>query len=287
MGVIQAIAKGFGESKNLGKLVLIFLAFNFVMGLLMMPFTPQDQTAATAPSAAPLLISLLSVFLFIFVQAGALGAIKKQIKTNSWSISDFVEAGKTFYVRVLGLFGLIIVLAIIVILIVSLITALVFAIANNGLTRALVAAIVTIISLIAAVILLFPIYAIVADDIGPIVALKKCVKCAKAGFWKILALLAILFIVTFIIAFVIGLITALLAGLLPVAIGSIITLLINSGLQGYLSVVMMSVLMIYYMGSNGGCDCSCACKDKDAPALDTDNASDSSDDGFAPPSSDE
>jgi hypothetical protein len=268
MGVMQAIVKGFKESKNLSKLILIFLGFNFVMGLLMLPFVPQD--AAVAPSAVPLLISLLSVFLFIFVQAGALGVIKKQIKTNSWAMSDFVESGKKFYVRILGLFAVIIVIAVIAILIISLLSALIFAIANNGLTRALVAAIVTILSIMAAVVLLFPIYAVVADDIGPVVAVKKCCKCAMSNFWPILGLLVVLFAVTFVIAFVIGLLTALLAGILPVMLGQIITLLINSGLQGYLSVVMMVALMSYYLAKSGPCSCGCEVKQEESPVIEAD-----------------
>jgi len=274
MGVIQAIIKGFSETKNLGKLVLIFLGFNFIMGLIMLPFTPQDQTGAVAPSAAPLLISLLSVLLFIFVQAGALGVIKKQLKTKSWNVSDFIETGKKFYLRILGLFAVIVALALVVILVVSLLSALIFAIGNNGFTRALVAALVTIISVVAAVVLLFPIYAIVADDIGPIIAVKKCWKYALSCFWPILGLLLVLFLVTFIIAFLIGLITALLAGILPIMIGQIITLLINSALQGYLSVVMMTVLLVFYMATSGSCSCDCSC-----------NTEKKEEDGFAPPPS--
>ena len=286
MGVIGAIAKGFSEAKNLCKLVMIFLGFNFVMGLVMLPFTPADPTTAV-PSVAPLFISLVSVFLFIFVQAGALGVIKKQLKTNSWEMSDFIETGKKFYLRILGLFLVIIALAIVIILAVSLLSALAFAIGNTGFTRALVAALVTIISIVAAVVLLFPIYAIVAEDIGPVVAVKKSFKCAMSNFWPILGLLLILFIVTFVIYFLIGLITALLAGFLPILIGQIVTLLVNSALQGALSVIMMTVLMVYYMSITGSCSCDCQSGKQEIipPANDETNSTEEEEKGFTPPPS--
>ena len=247
MGILQAIGKGFAESTKILKVALIFFAFNFVIGLVMLPFAGPENAGNPQAAGVALLVSIVSVLAFVFLQGGALAVIRDLLKKNTFSLSDFIANGKKYYVKILGLFVAVIGIALIAILLLALVAALFFVIANNPFTRALVAAVVTVVSIVAAVLLLFPIYIIVLEEAGPIEAIKKGVSTSIKHFWKTLGLLLVLFLVTFGIAFVIGLITAVIAGVLPVASGQIVTLFVNSVLQSYLSIVMMVALMVFYL----------------------------------------
>lgn len=247
MGILQAIGKGFSETTKLMKVALIFFAFNLITGLLMLPFAGPDNVGNPRATTMAVLVSIISILIFVFLQGGALALIRDLLKKNSVSLGDFVANGKKYYLKILGLFAIIIAIALVVVLIVALVAAAIFAAANNPLTRAILAAIITVISIAAAVLLLFPIYSIVVDEIGPLAAIKKGISLSLKNFWKTLGLLLVLFLVTFGLAFVIGALTALVTGALPITLGQVITLFINSILQAYLSIVMMVALMAFYL----------------------------------------
>lgn len=247
MGIFQAIGKGFAESFKLAKVMLIFFIFNFAMGLIMIPFAGPENANNPRVAGIAIAVSIVSVLIFIFLQGGALALIRDLIKKGSASMAEFIPSGGKYYLKILGLFVCVILVALLIVIILALISAGVIAVANNTFTKAFIAAIVTIIAIIAAVMLLYPIYCIVIDDLGPIGAIKKGVGVSLKNFWRTFGMLIILFIVTFAIAFGIGLISAALTRFLPVQAGQVITLLINSVLQSYLSLVMMVALMAFYL----------------------------------------
>jgi len=248
MGILQTIGKGFSLSAKVLIIALIFFIFNFIMGLIMLPFT--GPAAAGNPQVMPitLLISFVSVLIFIFLQGGALGIIRDLIKNNSFSLANFVPNGKKYYLKILGLFALVLLIALVLIIVIALIAGGILAIANNAFTRSLLTAIIIVISLCAVVFLLFPVYAIILEEKGPIAAIKKGIAVSMQNFWQALGLFLLLLVVAFILAFLVGIVGALIAGALPLKIGQVVMLFVNSALQSYLSIVMMIAFMSFYLG---------------------------------------
>jgi len=247
MGIFQAIGKGFALSFKFLKIVGIFFAFNFIIGLVMLPFAGQQNANNPKVALLSVGVSLIAVLVFIFLQGGALGLIRDLLKKGTNQFNDFLAYGKKYYVPILGLFIVVVLIALVVILLVAIIAASVFAVANNALTKGIIIAVVALLAIIAAVLLLFPIYAIVVDEVGPIAAIKRGIGKSLANFWKTMGMLLILFLATFGIAFAIGTAAMSIAGILPLRVGQVITVFVNSVLQSYLSVVMMIALMVFYL----------------------------------------
>ncbi|MCK4463466.1 MAG: hypothetical protein KAU58_04050 [Candidatus Omnitrophica bacterium] len=248
MGILQSVGKGFSESSKLLKIVLILFIFNFAMGLLALPFTGPQNVGKPQAAAMTILISLISILIFIFLQGGALGLIRDLLKKNSFSLSDFVANGKKYYLRILGLFLTILAIALVAIIILALLSSGILAIANNAFTRSLITAVIVVLSLIVIVLFLFPIYIIVLEEKGPIEAIKRGIRVSLDNFWKTLGLFLLLLIIAFGLAFIIGILTALISGALPITVGQVIMLFTNGVLQSYLSIVMMIAFMTFYLG---------------------------------------
>ncbi len=248
MKVIQAVGKGFSESAKVLKIVLIFFIVNFVIGLLALPFGGPQNADNPQAAAMTILISLISILIFIFLQGGALGSIRDLLKTNSFSLSDFVTNGKKYYLKILSLFLSILAVTLVAIIILVLVSSGILAIANNAFTRSLITAVIVVISVIAIVLLIFPIYIIVLEEKGPIEAIKKGIRVSLDNFWRTLGLFSLLLIIVFVLAFIIGLLIALINAVLPITVGQIVMLLMNALLQSYFSIVMMIAFMAFYLG---------------------------------------
>lgn len=248
MGILQSIGKGFSESFRFLKIVLLFFVFNFVIGLIMLPFAGPQGAGNPQAAAVIFLISLLSILIFIFLQGGVLGLIRDLIKNNSYSMANFVENGKKYYVRILGLFLAIIAVVLVIVVIMALIASGILTLQNNTFTRSLITAVIIVVSLVAVILFLFPIYIIVVEDRGPIEAIKRGIKISLANFWRALGLFLLLLIIAFLAAFAIGVVVALISGALPTTAGQIIMLFVNSLLQSYISIVMMIAFMVFYLG---------------------------------------
>ena len=221
MGIFQSIAKGFSLSGKLLNVVLIFFALNFIMGLAMLPFSGADSAGNPQTAAIGFIMSIISVLIFVFLQGGALGVIRDLIKNNSLKIADFVNYGKKYYLKILGLFGAILVVAVIAMIILALLAGGILAVANTPFMRALLTAIVIIISLFAVVLLIFPIYIIVLEDRGPIESIKLGLKASMENFWRVLGLFLLLLVVSFILAFLVLMLAGLVSGALPMTAGRI------------------------------------------------------------------
>ena len=254
MGIFQAIGRGFSESRKLLNIVLIFFIFNFGMGLVMLPFSGRQSLDANGLpqfSPAAFAISILSVLFFIFLQGGALAMIRDLIKKGSASLGEFAANGKKYYLRILGLLAVIIVVATILVAIASIISAGFVASANNPFVRGVVVTVIVAIGILSAVLLLYPIYVIVNDEAGPIAALSRGIGLSTKNFWPSLGLVVVLFLITFLIAFVVSSLAIALGGVLPLTAGQVITLLVNSAAQSYLTIVMMIALMEFYLSLAG------------------------------------
>jgi len=95
--------------------------------------------------------------------------------------------------------------------------------------------------------LIYPIYAIVADDTGVFASFKKGVMLAKNNFVKTLGLFIVMLLVSLVISLVVGFVVGLITVPLPVALGQIVIAVINAVVQSYIPVVMMIAFMAFYM----------------------------------------
>lgn len=246
MTIFDAAKKGFVQTGKLMNVVLVFFVFNVVVGLISLPLASPDRVGDPGIIAISVISSILFFLIFIFLQGGALGLVKDQLKSASSSMAQFTDYGKKFYVRILALLLLYILLAIAVVLVLSLISAGVLLLGDNMATRSIVAMLVTVVAIGVITLLLYPIYAIVAEDLGAIEALKKGIATAKCNFWKTLGLFALMLVASLGISLVIGFIIGIVSVPLPAQISQVMVVLVNAAVQSYIPIVMMVTFLSYY-----------------------------------------
>jgi hypothetical protein len=123
---------------------------------------------------------------------------------------------------------------------------------DNVVTRTIVAVLVTVVAVGIITLLIYPIYSIVADDIGTIAALKKGVNVAKSNFLVTLGLFVAMLIVSLVISLVVGFVIGLITVPLPLAASQVIITIINALVQSYIPIVMMVAFMSFYMALTMG-----------------------------------
>jgi hypothetical protein len=214
--------------------------------------TNPDNVGNPQVVAASIISSIIFFLIFIFLQGGALGMVKDQLKSGSSSLAQFAVYGKKLYVKILGLLMVYILIAIGVILILSLISAGLLLLGDNVVTKSLVAVIVTLAAIGVITLLIYPIYSIVAEDLGPIAALKKGILVSKDNFLKTLGLFLILLVVMLLISLIIGFLVGLVTIPLGANAGRIILAIVNAVVQSYVPIVMMVAFMAFYMSLSTG-----------------------------------
>ncbi len=247
MGIIEAIKNGFSLSGKLLKVILFFFALNLIMGLVSLPLANPESAGQPNIAAISFALSIVFFIIFIFLQGGALGLVKDLVKSGNVNMANFTAYGKKYYVRILGILLIYIAIAVVIVLVLSLIGSGILAVADNILTRTIIGAISLIVALMAIVLLLFPIYSVVADENGVITALKKGMKTGWENFSKTLGIFVLLAVISIVISLVVGFIIGLVTIPLPVGVTQIIITIVNSAVQSYLPIVMMIALMGYYL----------------------------------------
>lgn len=252
MGVIEAIKRGFALTGKLMNVVFLFFVFNVAIGLISLPLANPARAGEPGIVAMSVISSILFFLLFIFLQGGALGLVKDLIKTGSASMANLAKYGKVFYLRILGLLLIYIVIAVGVVLLFGLVGAGILLIGDNIVTRSIVAAIVTAAAIAIITFLVYPIYSVVADDVNPLMALKKGVVIAKANFWKTLGLFIVMLLISLAISLIVGFIVGLVTVPLPAKVGPVLIAIANGLVQSYLPIVMMGAFMSFYMALSSG-----------------------------------
>jgi len=247
MGVVEAVKKGFTLSGKLFKVMLLFFILNVVMGLISLPLAKPENIGNAGVAAISFVISLIFFAIFIYLQGGALGAARDIHKSGSWDMGNFSVYGRKYYLRILGLLAIYILIALGIVLILALIGSGILAIGDNAVTRTLVFGAATVVALFTIVLLLFPIYSIVADEKTVIQALKKGVKLGKDHFWSVMGMFALLIAVSIFISLISNLITGLITTPLPLTLGQVLVTIVNSAVQSYVPIVMMLAIMGYYL----------------------------------------
>ncbi len=252
MGILEAVKKGFAQTTKLMNVVLIFFAFNVVIGLISLPLANPARAGNPGIIAISIISSVLFFIIFIFLQAGALGMVKDQIKTAASNITQFTVYGKQFYLRILGLLLLYLLIAIGVVLLLGLISAGILLLGDNIVTRSIVATIVTAVAVVVITLLIYPVYVVVADDVGSFAALRKGINTAMANFWKTLGLFITLLLISLLISLLIGFITGLITVPLGVNISQVVIAIVNAAVQSYIPIVMMIAFMGFYLSLTQG-----------------------------------
>jgi len=247
MGIVETIKKAFGSVSKLMNVVMIFFLFNAIVGLISVPITNPDRAGNPAVIAISVISSLLFFLMFIFLQGGALGMVKDQIKTGAFSINNFADYGKKYYVRIFVLLLMYLLIAIGVVLLLSLISAGILLLGDNAFSRGLVAAIVSLAAIGAITFLIYPIYSLVADDLGSFDALKKGVAVAKDNFMKTLGLFLVMLIISVTISLIVGFIIGIITVPLGQTFSQIVIAIVNAAVQSYIPLVMMVAFMSFYM----------------------------------------
>jgi len=247
MNIIEAVKKGFTLSGKLLKVVLFFFILNVVMGLISLPLARPENIGNPGIAAISFILSLIFFAIFVYLQGGALGLTRDIQKTSSCDMANFPVYGKKYYLKILGLLVLYILIAIGIVLVFALAGSGILALADNVFTRTLIFGVAAVITLFVIVLLLFPVYSIVADENNAIQAFKKGVKTGMDNFWPTLGLFVLLVAISIVISLVIGFIIGLITIPLPVTLSKIIITIVNSAVQSYIPVVMMLALMGYYL----------------------------------------
>lgn len=247
MGIFETVKKGFVQTNRLMNIVLVFFVFNVVVGLISLPMANPARAGDPGIVVLSIISSIVFFLVFIFLQGGALGLVKDTIKAGSSSMAQFMEYGKKYYVRILALLLMYILAAIAIVLLLSLVSAGLLLLGDNVVTRSIVATIVTVVALGVITLLIYPIYAIVADDIGAFTALKKGITVAKDNFWKTLGLFIVLLVISLLISLVIGFIVGLVTVPLSIDVSQVIIAVVNAAVQSYIPIVMMIAFMSFYM----------------------------------------
>lgn len=248
MGILEAVKKGFSQTGKLMSLVLLFFIFNTVIGLISLPLANPASAGNPGVLAVSIISSVLFFLVFIFLQGGALGLVKDQLKSGSASMAQFTTYGRKFYLRILGLLILYILIAVGVVLVLSLLSAGILLLGDNIVTRSIVAVIVTVAAISIITLLIYPIYSIVVDEAGSVQALKNGIGIAKNYFVRTMGLFLVLLVISLLISLAIGFVVGLVTVPLPANVSQILIALVNAAVQSYIPLVMMIAFMGFYMG---------------------------------------
>ena len=123
MGIFETVKKGFTQASKLMNVVLVFFVFNVVIGLISLPLANPVRAGNPGIITISIISSILFFLVFIFLQGGALGMVKDQIKTAATSMAQFTVYGKKFYLRILGLLLMYLLIAVGIVLLLGLISA--------------------------------------------------------------------------------------------------------------------------------------------------------------------
>ncbi|NQT32267.1 MAG: hypothetical protein HQ594_01175 [Candidatus Omnitrophica bacterium] len=263
MGIIEAIKKGFSETSRLMNVVAVFFVFNVVVGLISLPLANPARVGDPGILTISFIVSIVFFLAFVFLQGGAMGLVKEQIKTGITSIANIFEYGKKFWTRILWLLIFYIIITTVVVALLIMASTGIMLIGDNIITRALVAFVIAVVGLTIITFLIYPVYTIVIEDevvqagvfsgcASAFNALKRGISVALANFWITMALFLLMLIISLVISLIVGLIVGVITIPLPLALSQIVITIFNSAVQSYIPIVMMVAFMSFYMALTSG-----------------------------------
>ncbi len=251
-GIMESVKKGFSvASKSLG-LVGILIAFNLIGNLISMSMTVAPGTEMTPQmTTGAMAFSIIFILVSIFFQGASLGLIRDFLKQGAMKLGSFTGYGVKYYLRLLGLGVIIIALIALVALIAGVLIA-VTAPLNNAVVTGIAVTIAIAVGVVAAVLYFIPLtlspYALISDEAGVIVSMKKSLSIMKplAKVARLILLYVVLILISLGVGFVVGFLVGLITAVLPAAIGRLLMAATTSIINGYLGIVMTAAFMVFY-----------------------------------------
>jgi hypothetical protein len=248
--MMDSVKKAFVLCSKALKLFYVLAVFNIIantINLLIIP-APVDEELTLGRSLLVILVTIILALLGVFMYSGALAYIKDLIKTGSANLASFINNGKKYWLKFLGI---------------SVIVGLVFTISYLILYR--IAGIlpgavkpIFIIVMIAAllallVLLIMPGYALVGSDLSVVESIKKGVLVGKKNFLKVLGIIAIMFLVSVILLIVATIIIGILSFALR-PISNFIAAIIMAIGYAAIGILASIAYMDFYLKSAGGAE---------------------------------
>ncbi len=256
MKILEAVKKGFSIACNLKNLVLLVFLFNVIFNIATTVLNPEPAAQSAANvlvSASLFILTVVFVLISIFVQGGTFSVIRDYVKKGSTTLAEFVNEGKKFYLRLLGMGFIAFILVVLVVILVVAVAML-----GTALKMPVIGGILGVLCALAGLALIFLMmlspYIIIAEDYGIIAAIKKSISIVKDNFLKILGLMLIIVLLALIVGLLIGILVGILGFLLKIKILiQIVTAILMSGLNAFVTVFVTGSLMAYYLAiSQGG-----------------------------------
>lgn len=248
MSIGQTIQKGFsvaGSSWNLvGVLFGFGLIWNFI-NLAVSPRIPAEGSPDAGTSAFLIAISAVFILLTIFFQAGSLGYVKEKIKGGNAQLSDFVSAGKRYYVSILAVAAA--VTAIIGVFLLSAALSASVLPENLKAVGVVLALVLAALGLTFVVLLFFAPYIVVAENVKAMAAMKQSVGLVKKNAGALLLLSLLLILIGFGVGMVLGAIFAAISFVLKGMAAQIIFAALSSAVNAYLGLVVTGSFMALYL----------------------------------------
>ncbi|MCX5679177.1 MAG: hypothetical protein NTZ95_00640 [Candidatus Omnitrophica bacterium] len=251
-GIMEAVKKGFSiASKSLG-LVGILIAFNLVGNLVSMSMAVVPGAQATPQmTTGAMIFSVIFILVSIFFQGASLGLIRDYIKQGAMKLGGFAGYGAKYYLRLLGL-GLIIIAFIAVVALIAGVIIAITAPLNNTIVTVIAVTIAIAIGVVAGVLYFVPLtlspYALISDEAGVIVSMKKSLSIMKplVKVVRLILLYVVLILISLGVGFAVGFLVGLIAAVLPQTVGRVLMAAATSVINGYLGIVMTAAFMVFY-----------------------------------------
>jgi len=242
--MMESIKKAFMLSVKALKLFYVIAAFNIIaniINLLTVPAPTQEMTAAK--SFFVIILTLVISLIAIFIACGSIAYIRDLIKTGSADLAAFVENGKKYFLRLLGV-------TVLVMLVFLVIGAVLVFIANlmPDVLRVIMTLLIVLAFIVAGILFVMPAYALVGSDLGVISSIKKGLEVGKKHFLKILGIAAILFLAAIVVTVVASFLTGVLSLILR-PLSGYIAAIIMAVASGVIAILVNIAYMDYYLKS--------------------------------------
>jgi hypothetical protein len=246
--MMDSVKKALTLSAKALKLFYVLAVANIVaniVNLLLVP-APVDAEMSIGKSFAVIGISIVFALLGIFIYSGALVYVKDLIKGGAANLASFVDNGKKFFLRVLGVS----VLLTLVTLGVGIIGFAILALLPQILKPVMIL-IMILAGISLAVLFIMPSYALVANDLGVIDSIKKGLIVGKNNFLKILGLLAIMLLIATVVLIVVTIISGILSFILRPA-ASFVAAIVMALYYAAVTILVAIAYMDFYLKSEQG-----------------------------------
>jgi len=247
MGILESIKKGFSVAKASTQLVMVLFAFTFVWNLINIPFQGAEEVTA-GTSVSLLVLGIAFILVSIFMQAGSLGYVLNVVKQGTASLGTFTDAGKKYYLRILGI-GLIVALFIIILTILAVLVLMIGGPDQTNPVGMVFAVVLAVVGMLGIFLMFMAPYIAIADELKVVAAIQASIQFVKNNILKVLGIGAILVAIGFLVGLVLGLVIGLLGAMLGDTANLVVSGFLSSAINAYLGVVTTGAFMAYYLAS--------------------------------------